>query len=189
MEIDKQKWNKRYQEKQFPGEPSGIVTRFAHLAHKGKALDIACGAGRNALFLQQQGFDVDAVDISDVAMQQLRERSPDIHCILTDLDTYVIPPAQYDLIININFLQRRLFPYIVEGLRPEGILIFETFINSEYEKDFNGSVNPDFLLRENELLHAFLSLKIIYYEEHVSKRCKDRPRFLASLVAQKRGGG
>ncbi len=188
METDRQKWNTRYREQEFPGEPSRIVTRFARLAKKGRALDIACGMGRNALFLVEQGFIVDAVDISDVALAHFQHHSENIRCIHADLDTYAIPLATYDLIININFLQRRLFPGIIAGLRPGGILIFETFVNSEYEAAFNHPVNPEYLLKENELLHAFLSLKIVYYEEKVETRCKDKPRMIASLVAQKGSG-
>ncbi len=188
METDRHKWNTRYREQEFPGEPSPVVTRFAHLANKGRALDIACGMGRNALFLAKQGFRVDAVDISDVALQQLQKYTPQIRCIQADLDSYSIPPATYDLIININFLQRRLFPEIIAGLRPGGILIFETFVNSEYEAAINNPVNPDYLLKENELLHAFLSLKIVYYEEKLETRCKDKPRMIAILVAQKGKG-
>lgn len=185
MKNDQLKWNKRYLNKEFSEEPSEIVQRYFHLAKKGKALDIACGMGRNALFLAQNGFQVDAVDISDIAIHRLQNDFPQVNWILADLDHWSIPSHKYDLILNINFLQRRLFPYIIDGLLPGGILIFETFLLSEYEYSRDADLNPDYLLRENELLHSFLRLKIIYYEEHQVKRCNDRTRMVASLVAQK----
>jgi tellurite methyltransferase len=180
------KWNQKYQNKSFSSEPATIVKQYATVpAGSPKALDIAAGNGRNALFLAKQGFVVDAVDIADSGLAQFAGKHPGIHPICADLDNFDIRPRRYDLIVNIKYLNRRLFPYIREGLVPGGILIFETFLDSP-DPAKNQCGCRDYLLRENELLHAFLSLKIVCYKE--AKDEKDaEAAWLASLVGIKTG--
>jgi len=126
MEKDRERWNKRYSEEDYPWKtPSEIVQDFYHLANKGKALDIASGLGRNAVFLYDKGFEVDAVDISDVALRKIKKERPQINTVQADLDFYNIPQNRYDLIVNINYLNRRLIPQIKEGLKKDGVVIFE----------------------------------------------------------------
>ncbi len=161
MKKDRQKWNKKYRGNSEPRTPSDIVIKYHSLAPPGIALDLAAGTGRNALYLAERGFEVDAVDISDVAIDQLRGRHPKINVLCIDLDTYIIAPERYTLILNIRFLDRHLFPLIREGLVPGGVAVFETYLE---EKSGNGMAK-EYLLRENELLHCFLSLKVLYYEE------------------------
>ena len=148
-----------------------------------KALDIAAGNGRNALFLAKQGFVVDAVDIADSGLAQFAGKHPGIHPICADLDNFDIRPRRYDLIVNIKYLNRRLFPYICEGLTPGGVLIFETFLDSQHPAG-NQPACRDYLLRENELLHAFLSLQIVYYKEAQDEKDAEAA-WLASLVGIK----
>ena len=138
-------------------------------------MDIACGNGRNSIFLAAKGFAVDAVDISTVATSRLSGRHPKLHVICADLDRWQIPPDRYTLIVNVRFLDRRLFAMIHKGLRPGGVLIFESFMNGD---------NDAYCLKQNELLRAFLSLRVIYYEE---RRTKYTGKFdqVASLVAIK----
>ncbi|MBW2412362.1 MAG: methyltransferase domain-containing protein [Deltaproteobacteria bacterium] len=182
---DKVKWNKKYRQKKYSTTPSQIVRNYFELAPGKNALDIGAGNGRNSLFLARQGFSVDAVDISDEGLKQFAGRHSDIHPICEDLDTFDIPGNRYDLIINVKYLNRRIFPYIKEGLRPGGLLIFETFLETGYS-DSENKIQRDYLLRENELLHAFLSLHILYYSERPGK--DNDGQFLASLVAVKKSG-
>ena len=183
MRQDRLKWNEKYQNQNYPDAPAAIVKEYAKLASGKKALDIAAGNGRNALFLAQQGFRVDAVDISDAGLHLFAARHANIHPICADLDDFDISPNRYDLIINIKFLSRRLFPYIYEGLAPGGVLIFQTFLDSP-SPDSEQPVCQDYLLRKNELLHAFLSLRIIRYKESEEKKNQETA-FLASLIGIK----
>lgn len=183
MDADRKKWNRKYREGAGPASPSATVERFWSLAPPGRALDIAAGNGRNALFLAEKGFTVDAVDISDVAVDALKGRHPEVHPIQADLDTWEIPQSRYSLILNIRFLSRRLFPYIREALLPGGVLIVETFLESPGEEDHFS--RRDFLLRENELLHAFLPLRIRHYAERESRDAPHGPSREAALVAVK----
>jgi SAM-dependent methyltransferase len=183
MRQDRLKWNEKYQNQNYPDEPAAIVRQYFNLAAGKNALDIAAGNGRNALFLARQGFGVDAVDIADTGLSQFAGKHPAIHPICADLDDFEIPANRYDLMINIKYLNRRLFPYICEGLTPGGVLIFETFLDSQHPAG-GRPVCRDYLLRENELLHAFLSLRILYYKE--AKDEKDaEAAWLASLVGIK----
>ena len=152
---DKKKWNSRYLRNIGNPTPSDILSKYLSLSPKGRALDIACGNGRNSKFLAQKEFKVDAVDISKVALSQLPDNDTRINIICEDIDTWQIPQNRYQLIINIRFLDRRLFPMIKKGLKPGGILIFESFIDGK----------KDYCLEKNELLHVFKSFQIVYYEE------------------------
>ncbi|WP_028950256.1 class I SAM-dependent methyltransferase [Sulfurihydrogenibium subterraneum] len=179
---DRERWNKKYLEGFLPKEePSQILKDFIHLSNKGRALDIAAGLGRNALFLAQNGFLVDAVDISDVAIEKLKNLHPNINPIHADLKEYRPAQNSYDLIVNLNFLERSLFPYIREALKEGGVLIFETFLEGSPSK-----TNKDFLLRKNELLHSFLSLHIVFYQEKQVITCNQESAYKASLVAIKK---
>lgn len=164
MKADREKWNKRYLSREWSSQASSIVTRFAYRARVGRALDIACGTGRDAIHLADMGFIVDAVDISEVGLGRLRGRPGRVNPVCADLDTFDIAPRTYDLIININFLQRRLFPQIAEGLKPGGMLIFQTYVEGP-PTDGETLHCRDYLLRPNELLRNFLHLHILYYRE------------------------
>ncbi len=113
------------------------------------------GNGRNSRFLAQKGFHVDAVGISNIAINHLAGKDPRINVICQDIDTWQIPQDRYQIIINIRFMDRRLFPMIRKGLKPGGILIFESFIDETEE----------YCLEPNELLNAFEYFHVVYYEE------------------------
>jgi len=152
---DQKKWNSRYLRNIGSPTPSDILSKYLSFSPKGRALDIACGNGRNSKFLAQKGFKVDAVDISKVALSQLPDNDTRINIICEDIDTWQIPQNRYQLIINIRFLDQRLFPMIKKGLKPGGVLIFESFVDEK----------KDYCLETNELLHVFKSFQIVYYEE------------------------
>ncbi len=181
MKQDRIKWNEKYRKESFPTEAASVVKKFFHLAPGKKALDIAAGNGRNAVFLSQKGFSVDAVDISEVGLTEFASRFPNINPICADLDQFEIATGHYDLILNVKFLNRRLFPYIQEGLKPGGIVIFHTLLGSDSNKSTPEHCQ-DYLLQANELLHAFLAMRIIYYREVGDPEMKNSDE-MATLVA------
>ena len=119
---------------------------------------------------------MDAVDISTVATSRLEGRHPNINVICTDLDTWIIPPDRYDLIVNIKFLDRRLFPMIRDGLKTSGVLVFESFMDG---------YKDEYCLKQNELLRAFQDLRVVYYEEKEAEHYSGKFDQVASLVAIK----
>lgn len=180
MDSDRTKWNARYREGDIPAETSDIVRRFFRLASGPLALDLAAGAGRNSTFLAEHGFRVDAVDISEEGLSRVRH--PGVRRICADLDAFDIPAARYDLIVDVLYLNRRLFPQMAEALRPGGLLVFESLL-LEPGQDAGGHCR-DYFLRPNELLHAFLALRVLYYREGPEREADDG-RQLASLVARR----
>ncbi|MBU3918112.1 methyltransferase domain-containing protein [bacterium] len=186
MKADESKWNRRYSMKEFPHDPAEIVTNNFQLAEKGNALDIAAGNGRNSLFLADKGFEVDAVDISGVALDIIREKDKRINPIHEDLDSYQIKTDYYNLIINVNYLQRRLFPHIKDGLKKNGVLIFQTFLELSPDSPNYDISKKDQFLKVNELLHAFLSLQVIYYKEQEVRFYNGEKMRAAALVVQKK---
>ena len=90
----------------------------------GRALDLACGFGRNALWLADQGWHVTAVDISTEAIAALRS-DPRIEARVADLEQceYSIAPESWDLILMCRYLQRDLFEPAKRGVVPGGIVL------------------------------------------------------------------
>jgi SAM-dependent methyltransferase len=131
-EVDRDKWNERYRAGAYATRthPSALLVQYARHARPGPALDVACGAGRNALFLAEQGFTVDAVDISDVGLQRLqstarqRELKVRSHC-LDLMDEPELPGEAYNLIVMVRFVAQSLTSRLAEILAPGGLLVVE----------------------------------------------------------------
>jgi len=183
MIEDKQRWNIRHVKKPMRSEASQILKNYVKHAKVGNALDLACGTGRNTHLLEEMGFSIDAVDLSDYALSQIKD-TPSIIKIETDLDEYNLSKDSYELILNCNYLNRRLMKQMVDSLKDGGLLIFETFIEA-HEKPEQGSMNPDYLLEKNELLNTFIDLDIIFYEEKDGVNQRGEKNKTASLVAKK----
>ena len=181
---DKQKWNKKYQNNPIPDRPIALITDHAHLATKGKALDIACGMGRHSRYLASLGFSVDALDVSSVAVEHL-QNIPNINAKEVDFDTYILKKEAYELIICTYFLKRKLFPQIIEALKIGGVFIYETFIYHPDNKQ--APSNRSFLLEAGELEASFSNdLELIFMREYWDETMKGNKIMKASLVAIKR---
>ena len=181
MREDRIKWNRKFSRERYPLEPSDIVCQFAAVAHRGVGLDIAAGTGRNASYLAEIGFEVEALDISDVGLNQFAGRHPLIRAACIDLDQYELPPNRYNLILNIRYLNRRLIPQIIAALVPGGVLIFETYLKRP-EFTPQRPYCSDHLLEVNELLRGCIGMEIVYYREALTPKGDD-PYPLASMVA------
>ncbi len=180
---DKIRWNEKHSKNMMPQEPIALIKKYAPLAKGKDALDIACGNGRHSRYLASLGFEVDALDISSVAIKQLQEIN-NIHAKEVDFDTYTLKKQAYDLIVVTYFLERKLFPQMVEALRPNGILIIETFIH--HKKNERTPSNPAFRLKEGELKNYFeKKLEIIYLEEWWDRDYQGFKTMKTSMVAKK----
>ena len=170
------------------GRPSSFLRRHIHLLRPGRALDLAAGEGRNAVFLAEHGFEVEAVDISNAALRKARalakSRGVRVETILADLDSYPIEQGCYDLIADFYFLDRRLIPKMKKGLKKGGKVIFETYLTANKSLGFLGPKNPAYLLKPNELLRLFQGWRILLYREGIFKEGGGR-KAIASLIAQK----
>jgi len=152
----------------------------------GRALDLACGRGRNALFLAELGFEVDAVDIDPEALAELRRdaeaRSLTLTTVQADLTAAPLPRPPYEVILDVNYLERTLFATMADALAPGGLLVFETFLR-EHVEVLGRRMNECYLLEPNELLRAFAGLRVLRYREAIL--AEDPPRAVASLVARR----
>ena len=188
-----ERWNARYTQdfRPFPDAPAHwLVEHRKLLAGGGRALDVACGDGRNALYLAQHGFAVDAIDASDVAIDALRaaarERDLAITPLVWDLEHEPLPPGPYDVIVTMNFLQRDLFGPLRAALAPGGLLFYETLAQA-HVTELGRSFNPDYLLEDGELLRAFAGLEVIEHFEGVTARSGDS-RGVGAIVARRPAG-
>ena len=138
------------------------------LPPKGKALDIACGMGANATFLARHGLAVTAVDISKVAIDKLSAYAScnalDINAYDQNIDPNSIHKCAFDVIVVSRFLDRRLSDAIIDALKPDGLLFYQTFTKEKTTP--TSPNNPDYLLNRNELLILFSSLQVILYREN-----------------------
>jgi len=170
---DKKKWDKKYKENPRlleDREPSLFVKKYSLIPKGREALDLACGVGRNALFLESRGFKVDAIDISSVALDILKSKSKgSINTILADLDSFEFSKS-YDVIIKCNFLDRELIEKSKKALKKGGVFIVETYIEDKLNEKKDS--NPNFLLKKDELLKIFkdgfevLEYKTFWNESH-----------------------
>lgn len=191
MRADRAHWEKRYAgaedgAQSAPTSPPPFLVENADRI-RGRVLDIACGKGRNAVFLARRGNTVEGIDIAfgglaEVQRFALVENLP-IRLIQADLDDFPLPVARYDAVINFRFLNRRLLPSLALALKPGGVLVFETFLIDQ--RELGHPRNPDFLLRHGELRDAFRSLEHLKYEEGPFD-LPDGRAYLARLVGRRR---
>lgn len=166
---DKEKWNKKYEntpELLSNRAQSNKLSNVIKYAKGIEALDVACGSGRNSIYLANNDFKVTSIDISEVALDTLNKKNnPNINTKLVDLDTYSFDENRYDLIIMVNFLDREVIPKLTNSLKKDGILFIETYMfHDENEKSPS---NPNFLLKEGELKTLFneKEVEILEYDE------------------------
>jgi SAM-dependent methyltransferase len=168
---DRERWNRRYSTADVDSMPSEWLVQHEGLIRPRqpnlRALDLACGTGQNSVYLARLGFQVDAWDISDAALERLAARlagsgeSLDVHLREVDLQTASIPAATYDLVLDVNFLERRLLEAMAEALRSDGLLLIRALMRKPVADDRN----PAYLFEPGELAAAFPQLQTLEYTE------------------------
>ena len=186
-------WDKRYlQGEHLNDEPHPLITRITSSLKRGRALDVACGPGRHAVWLAERGWAVTGVDSSPTAIEILRERAG-AKGVVVDLITanlekheFSIEPESYDLIVVCNYLQRDLFPAIRSGTREGGLVIA---IVAMVDNDPRvRPMNPAYLLNPGELRAQFAGWKLIHDFEGKPLVDSHRRSF-AEIVAERVGVG
>ncbi len=190
MKQDQKKWDARYRGKEFIDKrcPDPFLKRHIGSLPGGNALDLAAGEGRNAVFLAEHGFEVEAVDISPVGLRNARRlartRGVRIKTVAADLDSFPIGREQYDLILDFYFLDRRLIPRIKRGLKKGGMLVFQTYLAEHRSLAPAGPTNPKYYLKPNELLRLFQDFRILFYREGTFRE-GGKKKAIASMIAEK----
>jgi len=177
-------WDKRFRQGSHgEAEPDPFLARSSDAwdFHSGRrAADIACGAGRNAAFLAQQGFQVTAVDFSAEALRLTQQRAPGVETLQLDLES---PHADlgddaFDLVCVVRFLHRPLFPALRRAVKPGGLIVYQTYTTDQLQFQ-GGPRDPRHLIEPGELLREFAAWRVLRYEEEWSGRGK------AALLARK----
>ena len=184
-QSDSIRWDVRYREAQYehPLPPRRLLVENASLLPKGgRALDIAAGTGRNACFLEQQGFQVIGVDVSWQALRRAARFAPTSHWVLADLEHFSIPDGSFDVILNFYFLQRALWPIFCRALRPGGLLFLETL--TQDMRLHRPDLQDCNLLAAGELKHAFQNLEKLYHFEGWTESDHGKQKAVASLIAR-----
>jgi len=187
---DRAKWDSRYRCAASPGEPARVLTEHAHLLPAaGRALDLACGLGANALFLAGHGLEVEAWDLSPVAIDHLareaRTRNAAVRARCRDVLAEPPEAGSFDVVVVSRFLDRRLAPSIAAALRPGGLVYYQTFTRERVDQ--TGPSDDAYRLGDNELLHLFPRLRLLAYREegrvgHLTRGFRNE----AYLVGQRR---
>ncbi len=183
-EEERASWDQRYRDGSYQprSAPFSLLEQMIDRLPRGRALDIACGGGRNALFLAAHGYEVEAVDGSPEALRlaegQARARGLAVRWTEADLDDYAPPETGYAVIVNCFYLNRPLLGRLTDALADDGYI----FIEQHLRTFLPVPGNRDWRLEPNELLRTFRGLRIVRYEEAVGKD-PDRDRDIATVRA------
>ncbi len=162
----REKWDRRYENALATPPPIAVLTENAHLLpDRGRALDLACGLGGNALYLARRGLQVSAWDLSPVAVAALVASAGglDLSAEARDVTAHPPPPDLFDVICVGHFLERALCSHIADALRPGGLLFYQTFTRERV--DDGGPSTASFRLETNELMRLFSGLILRFYRD------------------------
>jgi SAM-dependent methyltransferase len=172
---EREKWNQRYLEGTHGTLPPDRLLLDAFdryieplFPDAGRALDIAGGTGRHAIFLAAKGWRVRLTDIAEAGIVNARKNAGSlasrIEFQVEDLTRFQGSDASYDVINVFFFLRREMFGELIKALHPGGLLIYKGYTR-EQAKFGGGPTNPEYLFGENELLHSFRELRVLHYAE------------------------
>jgi SAM-dependent methyltransferase len=161
-----------------------LVDNGRLLPRAGTALDVACGRGRNAIWLAGRGLKTIAIDRDESAVafvnQEATRHVLPLWAQAVDLENGppFLQPSSFDVIVVVHYLHRPLFPALVAALRPGGILVYETFTRAQAAR--GQPTNPAFLLEPGELEKRVQPLEIV-----ASREGDFDDRMVASVIARR----
>jgi SAM-dependent methyltransferase len=183
----KDQWDKRYSRPSFVFGKSPVrflAENYQYIPYEGAVLDMGMGEGRNAVFLAQKGYRVTGIDISSVAVKKAymlaEEFGVKFKGVVASLNDYKITPASFDAIICFYYVDRSLIEKMKSWLKPGGILIYEAYTVREVKSKKAPEYNPDYYLKEQELLSLFPGMRVLKYEEPLHEK-----EFRSSIILKK----
>ncbi len=184
---DRERWNSKYEQGDHSSfEPSQQLTQLdALLPTVGRALDVASGAGRNAIWLAKRGLDVTAADVSDVALGITESRAKQTGVTLdtrqVDLEAEQVPCGTWQLVLCVHFLSRPLFAQLPAVLAPGGTFVCIHPTRSNLER--NAKPSERFLLEDGELPNLVSELDVVHYSEGWSSENRHEAVIVARAVS------
>jgi len=184
---DRNRWNQRYAEGSYQkNNPVTFVEDWLPGLPVGRALDVACGAGRNSLFLAQAGYQVDAIDISreglNLARQKAENQRLSINWIEQDLDQFFQFDTDYDLIIVMWYVNPGLISRLCNCLAPGGYLLCEEHLVTDLE--VIGPTSLNYRVAPGDLREAVSGVDILLYEESIEMNAEGKQVASARVVVK-----
>ena len=186
----REKWESRYRAADYEPnrEPVPFLAAEASKLVPGRALCLAAGAGRNAVFLAELGFAVTAVDISPAGLTWCRrlaaERGVEVETVAADVLTFDAGADSWDLVTNLYFHEPAIFSRVRSALRSGGHFLFQTYARAQAGFGW-GPGNPDHLADPRELRQAFAGWEVLRFAEKVNKLDDGRQEAVVQLLARK----
>lgn len=169
--MDREAWNRRYagSELVWTAEPNRFLVAEVGDLPSGRALDLACGEGRNAVWLSERGWEVVGVDFSDVALGKARRladaRGVQVEWRVADLLAFRPEPGRYDLVL-VFYLQlpaherRPVLAHAAGAVAPGGTFLLVGHDRQNLERGFGGPSDPDVLLDADEVAGELPGLEV-----------------------------
>jgi SAM-dependent methyltransferase len=189
--AERDKWNARYRAGAYSERthPTALLADWLDRLPRGRALDVACGAGRNALYLASAGYAVDAVDISSEGLERGRatavERRVAVswHCADLEETPDALPRGPYDLVVWVRYVNAALWPAVLARLAPGGHLLVEQHLVTNVE--VVGPTSAGFRLAAGELGRAANQLVTVHEHEGIVVDPDGRAAAIAQLIARR----
>lgn len=190
-------WDKRYRSGSYTPRryPSPLLVENVEWLPDGLALDVAAGAGRNALFLAERGYDVDAVDVSQEALEIGRNRADERGCTVNwvhaDVEAGGLPEQEYDVVTVSFYHAHQRLADVKDRLAPGGVLLIEHHVRTTDPVD-RGPNDDLRRFGSNDLLRLCSDLTVLRYSEAIrvfdQGERKGQTASVASLVARNTSG-
>ena len=170
--MDNESWNSRYQGRElvWTAAPNQFLVAEVDSLVPGRALDLGCGEGRNAVWLAEQGWTVTAVDFSDVGISKGREmadkRGVEVTWVVEDLNRYQPAEQSFDLVIIFYIhippdQQRALLRKASEAVAAGGTLLVVGHDLTNLQDGYGGPQDPDLLITPEFVVAALADLDVV----------------------------
>lgn len=192
--ADREKWDERYRAGAFAERrhPSVLLRDWVDRLPPGRALDLACGAGRNSIFLARRKFAVTGIDISATGLERARLRAAkdgfSVNWLQHDLDEALSLRAEFQVVCLFRYMNRELIRRLPDFLAPGGILLVEEHLRIDenaQEIPLAGPSNPAFLAAPGELRALLAGMEVLQQEEGIVIDPDGRHVALARLIGRK----
>jgi len=200
--MDAQDWDERYSQAEmvWGTPPNPVVVEYATSLPAGRALDLACGEGRHALWLATRGWRTTGVDFSSVAIEKARQIATQAPRSVRERLDYVVDditspdalddPEGYDLVlmifVHLERTQRRaLVSHVIDALKPEGILMILGHDTINLTQGVGGPPDPEILYTPEDLKDDLDGRLDVTVAERRHRDVEGRTAIDALLVARK----
>jgi len=169
--MNRDDWNCRYEGDGLlrTARPNRFLVAETEALAPGRALDLACGEGRNAVCLAEQGWQVTGIDFSEVALEKARHFAEDrgvrVDWVSADLLEYVLPAEAFELVI-VFYLQmplerlRPILARVAKAITPGGTFLLVGHDSSNLTHGYGGPRDPAALYTADDVLPALVGLEI-----------------------------